>query len=74
MIFFLLFVLSIVLIIIKSVVSGVVIGVPDELNKGLGFEKCILSENENNFDPNELHILMNLRDSVTNFILKLAGI
>ncbi len=48
-------------------------GVPDDLNKGLGFEKATLCENLEEFTDAELNILKNLRDQLTQFILKLGS-
>jgi hypothetical protein len=49
------------------------VGVPDDLNKGLGFEKATLCENLEEFTDAELNILKNLRDQLTQFILKLGS-
>lgn len=45
----------------------------DDLNKGLGFEKCTLIDNDHKFTAEELNAVQNLRDQLTQFILKLAG-
>ena len=53
--------------------SGIEIGVRDEINKGLGFEKCILNEPDSQLTPEEAEILLSQREKIVRFMTSLAS-
>jgi hypothetical protein len=61
----------------ESYDSNVDIGIRDDINKGLGFETVNVDDKSHEYaslSNEHKHVLLNMRESVIEFIHKLAGL